>query len=451
MHLEMRSDDRRRNRILLGSALVLLISSIVLGGSASYVPLLEMLVEWTAIAVLILWMWIGRFRPTFGAALLILSVVAIPLMQLVPLPPSIWTRLPGTDAVVAIDAAVGIDPWRPLSINPDATLRSAVSTLPFITMILITASLVDRDRRILLWGFVTLAAVGLVLGMVQMIGRDSHAYIFLNNSFGLPLGFFANRNHQGTFLALAAVAALSLCETAGGGRLAPARIWGGALAAAFGAGVVATGSRAASAMLVIGCLASILSEIALATKWRRNVPHTLAAFTIGIVTLSAVLALVAQTGAVEHLVHRLTTIDDRSRIEIWQGAWAAILAHFPTGSGMGNFVLAHHAVEQLDHVSSHYANRAHNDYLEFLVEAGLVAVLAICGAVLLLALAEVRTYRQGDRIRRFAIIGIVLLLLHSLVDYPLRTFALSATLGMFVGLLMTRRTDGDVSAHPRRN
>jgi O-antigen ligase len=451
MQLGMRSDDRRRNRILLGSALVLLTSSIVMGGSSSYVPLLEMLVEWAAIGVFILWAWIGRYRPTFWSALLVLSVVAIPLIQLVPLPPSIWTRIPGADTVVAIGAAVGIDPWRALSINPDATLRSAVSTLPFVTMILITASLVDRDRRLLLWGFVALAAIGLVLGMVQMISRDSHAYIFLNNSFGLPLGFFANRNHQGTFLALAAVAALSLCETVGGGRMVSARIWGGALAAVFGAGVVATGSRAASAMLVVGCLASILSEIALATKWRRNVRHALTAFTISIAALAAILALLAQTGAVEHLVHRLTTVDDRSRIEIWQGARAAILAHFPAGSGMGNFVLAHHAVEQLDHVSTHYANRAHNDYLEFLVEAGLVALFAICGAVLLWAIAAVRTYRQGDRVGRFAIIGIALLFLHSLVDYPLRTFALSVSLGMFVGLLMGRRTSSDVSAHSRQN
>ena len=75
-----------------------------------------------------------------------------------------------------------------------------------------------------------------------------------------------------------------------------------------------------------------------------------------------------------------------------------------------------------------YINRAHNDWAEWWLEGGVpLALLLLLGLVLLLW-RSVAAWRHGGEAaiwRRAAIVGIWLVLLHSLSDYPLRTTALA--------------------------
>src|SRR3546814_6135951 len=75
---------------------------------------------------------------------LLLATVLLVLLQLVPLPPAIWTALPGRD--VLLGALPGEAVWRPGSIVPSATINAASSLIvPFVTFTLVSA-LRDEEK-----------------------------------------------------------------------------------------------------------------------------------------------------------------------------------------------------------------------------------------------------------------------------------------------------------------
>src|SRR5690606_4034235 len=59
------------------------------------------------------------------------AIAALPLLQLIPLPPGLWTALPGrSEPALALELA-GIAPgWTPLSLVPERTWRSFLALLP---------------------------------------------------------------------------------------------------------------------------------------------------------------------------------------------------------------------------------------------------------------------------------------------------------------------------------
>ena len=103
-----------------------LLLCLVLGGASGGGILVNMLLQLLAIP-LILWSLLahrGSPLPTAGRQLLILLFLAMLLVvaQLVPLPPSIWTDLPGRGWIAEGYRALGLAlPWLPLSLAPHAT------------------------------------------------------------------------------------------------------------------------------------------------------------------------------------------------------------------------------------------------------------------------------------------------------------------------------------------
>ena len=77
-----------------------------------------------------------------------------------------------------------------------------------------------------------------------------------------------------------------------------------------------------------------------------------------------------------------------------------------------------------------YVNRAHNDWVESWLEGGLASAAVICALVacyLFLAYRSWRTANPNLRLVAYGRAGSIcvgLLLVHSIVDYPLRTTAL---------------------------
>jgi O-antigen ligase len=85
-------------------------------------------------------------------------------------------------------------------------------------------------------------------------------------------------------------------------------------------------------------------------------------------------------------------------------------------------------------------NDAHNDYLELVMEAGLPAALGICLFFCFFVVAGFRIMRGAFGEQRAlagsAFVGITMILLHSLVDYPLRMIAISTTLAFLSALVI---------------
>ncbi|MER8543502.1 O-antigen ligase family protein [Mesorhizobium sp. M1334] len=95
------------------------------------------------------------------------------------------------------------------------------------------------------------------------------------------------------------------------------------------------------------------------------------------------------------------------------------------GVGFGNFQNAYQIYEREGMIFRQYVNHAHNEYLEIAFEGGVPAILLMAVYFVLLFAALVRVRR--DPLQKAAFLSVSFLLIHSLVDYPLRTGALAMT------------------------
>jgi O-antigen ligase len=113
----------------------------------------------------------------------------------------------------------------------------------------------------------------------------------------------------------------------------------------------------------------------------------------------------------------------------------------PLGSGLGSFVQVYPLNESPDSVTVEYVVHAHNDYAEIALELGVVGIVLtlLFLAWWVLAVRAVWWRGEGGPFARAAAIASAAVLVHSTVDFPLRTAAISACFAMCLGLLADRR------------
>jgi hypothetical protein len=99
---------------------------------------------------------------------LLAAIVALPLLQLLPLPPSVWQALPGR--AVFQQAVTGAQPWRPMSIEPGATVNAAGSLLIPVAVLVLAAGVrrSEWERVILL--VLAIAGISAVVALMQVSG-----------------------------------------------------------------------------------------------------------------------------------------------------------------------------------------------------------------------------------------------------------------------------------------
>jgi hypothetical protein len=424
--------------VFLLTAFVLLVA-LTVGGAARQGLGSDAIPELVSLPLLAIafpraWPILKRSSP--GLAL-VLGVLALPFLQLIPLPYWAWSLLPGRQSVADILTTAGVSAsWRPISLIPGATERSLFSLLPAVAIFLSVLCL-DRDTR----KFVLLLAVGIgvlsaPLAMAQLVGGlDSGLYFFDVTNSNRGVGFFANANHFAAFeycllpLAAAALSELRLRSLAfllaAFGVVIPALLFGLAL----------SGSRSA---VILGAIALIAAvpvllgpEIA---KWGKNrALAVVAVMAIGIIPLMGGLGLTA-------ILTRFATQDVAEDLR-WVFAaetGRGILNYLPFGAGVGTFPRVYPLLESASALIPEFVNRAHDDLLETLFEGGagsLALLLAFLGWFFL----AIRHALFGDlevvgRQARAGVIVIALLLVHSLWDYPLRTIALETLFALCVAL-----------------
>jgi hypothetical protein len=112
-----------------------LISCLLLGGGTRGGFLSDVILQFLSLPVLIAALWrimdAPLSREMRQALAFCAAILAVPVAQLLPLPPAIWTSLPGRETVAAAFGLIGRDlPWAPLSISPGATWLSLLSLVP---------------------------------------------------------------------------------------------------------------------------------------------------------------------------------------------------------------------------------------------------------------------------------------------------------------------------------
>lgn len=365
----------------------------------------------------------GEQRPVL---LIMLAALALPVFQLVPLPPGVWHTLPGHQFMNAAGVLVGEgQPWRPLSISPGATANAAASlVVPFAILILLAGS--SKSERVWLPGFLlALMAASTLVGLVQFSGSNVHQPL-INYTYGVS-GTFANRNHFALFLALGCLIApvWGLSES----RHSKVRIpLSFALLMLFILTVLASGSRAGMALAALALIIApfmvrdqLVRQLRGKSRWA--LPIALALL-FGLVAIFIVVSLtLGRAASIDRLFVQDVALDMRSKgLPV---ILSMIKEYFPFGIGFGNFDRAFRMNEPFNLLKLTYFNEAHNDYLGIALDGGIVGLAIVAAATLWWLYASFFVWRYAEASRvvtgRLGSAMLLLLFLASVVDYPART------------------------------
>lgn len=380
------------------------------------------------------WVW-------SGAELLILSGLAVVVLQLLPLPAWLLAKLsPTTLELLPLwradaDRAASLGTWNHISLAPVATREGLAMYLAYamlFTVVVQRIASVDDVERILRW--IALAATGMAaIGLLQfLVGNGKFLWIYQHpsrNTYGLVKGTFANQNHFAHFLALGLgpliwwlhrLGAIAPGSVLPAGRSpsrsrstsSPVAVTGWHTSGSLRSGVALRHALAVAFGLVV--FAGLLTfsrggAIALFVASATSIGIYTGASLIGkrsLFVVSAMAALVLAALLIhgyEPLARRLSTLRDarsledvcRGRNALWR-AHAAAIPKFPLfGSGVGSHrqIYPVYMKEHFDVEFSH----GENGYLHLLLETGLAGLACMLVGIGLALSCAVRAVRRGGR------------------------------------------------------
>jgi O-antigen ligase len=443
-----------------GATATYLVACLVLGGGSREGFLGDVALQALAVPLLLWAAWRLLDVPAESGGnrgrwvlFLCLLAGALPAAHLVPLPPSVWTLLPGRADFEANLIAAGLETgWLPLSLVPRATWLSALALLPPMAVLLASLQLGYAERRHLSVVLLVTGLVSVGLGLLQVAqGASSLLRLYAYTNTSEAVGFFANRNHYAALLyclvlmaAVWAVASVADFARAGGAlRSRRSTPYLAAMVVSFAVVVILVGaqamarSRAGLGLTTVALLGGFALAF-LAPPATTDGEAARGLMARGATRLLGAAILLALLFSSQFALYR---IQDRfagdpladARLPFARNTIEAAIAFMPFGSGMGTFVPVYQTFEKAtDNVADYYTNRAHNDFLEFWLEAGLVGLVVMAVFVVWVVVAFWRVWRRelegGGHTDRLlacaAALILVLLLAHSSVDYPLRTTAL---------------------------
>lgn len=381
--------------------------------------------------------WGHRFALAVIAATFLLLIV-----HLLPLPPALWSSLPGRELVSAIDGAAGLrNVWRPISLVPWATWNALFALMVPLAVFLLGIQLSSDECKALLPVVLAVGILSALAALLQITGgRDSFLYLYRITNEGAAVGLFSNRNHHAIMLAmlLPMFVVFATGELPGSARVgAAAREWmaivGGALVVPL---LMITGSRIGLAAAVMGLAATPL--IYRRTQQRRSAKSAAATWRSwriwlvcgALIAIAGLTILLSRAETVRRLME--TSSDDGElRFAVWGPIADLAWRSLPLGTGAGTFAEAFKIIEPDALLRPTYLNHAHNDWLELWMTTGLpgLAILAVALVGFFLAIrGAFKTRMLGSVNNQFQRLGgviIILAMIGSITDYPLRTPSLA--------------------------
>jgi O-antigen ligase len=434
-----------------------LVCCLLLGGGTRAGFLSDTALQLLCIPLLLAGLWrLGDVTPTRQmrwALAFCLLCIFVPLLQLIPLPPAIWTALPARKSEVAPFALLGRDlPRMPISVSPTATWLSLISLVPPLAIFLGTLLVGYRERRILSLVVLAVGIASVFLGLAQIAqGPASSLRPFVYTNDTEAVGFFANRNHFAALLYSLTLfaAAWAVSVTFGGrdwqrhGSKIVAIVASFTLLVALIAAQTMARSRAGLGLTIVALLGAFaLAYVGSPQERDRKAAPNL---------LGAAIALALVFGiqfALYRILERfaLDPLED-GRVAFARVTTRAAKEFVPLGSGVGTFVPVYAGLERpQDTFADTYANRAHDDFLEGFLESGVVGLVLLALFLAWFVLRSTKIWRRMEILQidqllaRAATIMIGLLIAHSLTDYPLRTAAMMAVFAFACALLIDPTT-----------
>lgn len=322
------------------------------------------------------------------------------------------------------------------------------------TLAVASAGSVGRDTfsRALAWGLVVAGGINAAVGLFQYFSLAKALFPWITSpGAGYAWGLLRQRNQFATLMSLSLIAVLWLLATRGSRYV---RVWLSVAAVLLIAAAVAAGSRTGLLQLVL--IAVVTARIAwlersgitgLPSVARLPSPPVLLAMLPLYLVLNWLLPHLLAIGngskaitSAGALVQRLqpTALSNESRLTLWHNVLSLIAERPITGWGWGELSYAHFMAVYPGPRFPVLLDNAHNLPLHLAVELGIPAAVLVCGGFLWLVISA-RPWRERDpnRLMAWGLMGVILV--HSLLEYPLWYGPFQLVFGLCLGMLWPAR------------
>jgi O-antigen ligase len=345
-----------------------------------------------------------------------------------------WLAVVATVVLLAHSASLGLN-----------LVLSAASTIAVICMAACCGAGIARDgalaQRALAAGLLSAALVSVVLGLLQYYGAAKLLVPWTTEpGVGQAYGNLRQRNQFASLLNLGVVSALWMYS----GLTSRARGWIGGGILFLMIGLAASASRTGLVELIV--IVGLATYMAHRERRRSSLSGDNAAFQlpspafflvlIPFYFAAAWLLPLLIGGETEGMLARLREGSPigHSRLLLWGNVLSLIAQHPWGGWGWGELSYAHYTTLYRGPRFVEILDNAHNLPLHLAVELGIPAAVLICGGFIWLVVSA-RPWRERDpcRLMAWGLLGVIVL--HSLLEYPLWYGPFQMIFGVCLGLL----------------
>ncbi len=353
--------------------------------------------------------------------------------------------------------------WVSLSVDPSSTESALGKSIAYLLLVLLVLLLVDNTTRLRRLAL-AIVITGLLQAVIGLIDPGFHG-VFGGRSV---TGTFPNRNHLANLLTLGIAAGIGVLLATGSSRRSTTRRealrraldWMlsskmplRAALLLMATAIVLTRSRMGNLAFFTSMMIAGAALLTISRRRKRGMLILLGSMVVvDILIVGSMLGL-------DRVVQRFedTSLASETRDEVARdtlGYWR----DFPlTGSGLGSFYVTFPRYKRGDTVN--FPRQAHNDYLQFGAETGIIGI-ALLGSVLLLSLwTALKTLRRRRHpwaigIAFTLVMAITAVLIHASVEFNLQIFANAATLSIllplaWIGWRLPSRASGIPALKPR--
>jgi O-antigen ligase len=423
-----------------------LFACLVFGGSAQGIWQ-NMVLQLAGIAI-IAWAALdngdGPIAPSARQLLLLAALaIAVVALQLVPLPASIWTHLGPRQAIAEGYRALDLPlPPEPISLTPAASLSALFAIIPPLAMVCAMVRLNAYRPQWLAAALIAGMIIGILLGTMQVASAnplESPLYLYDDTNWGRAVGFFANADHMATLMVISVpflAAIVVAAKTTNVQRYSAIVAISAGLGLMVAVGLALNGSLAGYGLVLPVSVAGLLIILRPASPARLWVVTVAALLMVGSITALEITAI----GSGKLGEHASSAV--QSRAELLATTSRAASDYMPFGSGLGSFQSVYRLYEKPEQVTAVYVVHAHNDFAEIVLELGFAGIVLILLFLAWWSGAVWRAWRTAESspFVRAASIASAAVLVHSLVDFPLRTAAIAACFAMCLALLADSRS-----------
>ncbi|MEW6730135.1 MAG: O-antigen ligase family protein [Acidobacteriota bacterium] len=434
------------DRMIFWCLVLAVVIAPLLIGSSGITSLMVM--KYFAVAILCLWaikiLLVQELNLSLSVpALALIGYCLLVAIQLLPLPGVVPIVTPSAEVLRIIPS---LKVTQSISLDPVATEQALAKLVTLVFLFIVAHNFITRRNHVLFGQIILWLGFAIaIFGLVQHFTWTGKIYWFYTAT-DVAFGPFTNRDRFAGYtemtMALALAAAFSP-ENVGGKRALYSFV-----AIVMGVAIVVCGSRGGIVAMV--CEFTLITILAL---WYRSSETMGEKFGLPnwVLPVAGVALLVCAIGigasylgmdrtlaGFETLFKNDLDVATGDRIKVWKGSWQLFWTRPLLGSGLGAFGVAYTHFAQEN--GSYWFREVHNDYLQVLTDTGLVG--ALLGVIFLLGLVQAARRKLANLEQESymlvlgAIVGIVAILIHSLVDFNLQIAAHSLLFLMLANFLV---------------